>query len=128
MFFGVHQLQHATPIDEACQLVVCGQLTDAVQRITELFLTLRGLAAPKILAHIEETKPLMVVMGTHGHTGWRHALLGSVAERVVRAAPCSVLTTGKSAVVTRRRASANGAARNSAHERLPIVVTALSTT
>jgi nucleotide-binding universal stress UspA family protein len=52
---------------------------------------LRGLAAPMILAHIEETKPLMVVMGTHGHTGWRHALLGSVAERVVQRARCPVL-------------------------------------
>ncbi len=34
----------------------------------------------------------LVVMGTHGHTGIKHVLLGSVAERVVRTAPCSVLT------------------------------------
>ena len=33
----------------------------------------------------------LVVMGTHGRTGLRHALLGSVAERVVRHAPCSVM-------------------------------------
>jgi nucleotide-binding universal stress UspA family protein len=32
-----------------------------------------------------------IVVGTHGHTGFKHALLGSVAERVVRHAPCSVL-------------------------------------
>jgi len=30
-------------------------------------------------------------MGTHGHTGLMHVLLGSVAEKVVRLAPCSVL-------------------------------------
>jgi len=35
----------------------------------------------------------MIVMGTHGHTGLQHMLLGSVAERVVRLATCPVLVT-----------------------------------
>ena len=34
----------------------------------------------------------IVAMATHGQTGLRHLLLGSVAERVVRTAPCPVLT------------------------------------
>jgi nucleotide-binding universal stress UspA family protein len=34
----------------------------------------------------------LIVMGTHGRTGLAHMLIGSVAERVVRHAPCSVLT------------------------------------
>ncbi len=34
----------------------------------------------------------LIVMGTHGRTGLSHLFLGSVAERVVRAAPCPVLT------------------------------------
>jgi len=33
------------------------------------------------------------VMGTHGRTGLRHVLIGSVAEKVVRHAPCGVLVT-----------------------------------
>jgi nucleotide-binding universal stress UspA family protein len=33
----------------------------------------------------------LIVMGTHGLTGWRHMVLGSVAETVVRTAPCPVL-------------------------------------
>ena len=33
----------------------------------------------------------LIVMGTHGHTGIKHVLLGSVAEKVVRHAPCPVL-------------------------------------
>jgi universal stress protein A len=34
----------------------------------------------------------LIVMGTHGRRGLSHALLGSVAEKVVRNAPCPVLT------------------------------------
>ena len=34
----------------------------------------------------------LVVIGTHGHTGLKHLLLGSIAERVVQKAPCPVLT------------------------------------
>jgi nucleotide-binding universal stress UspA family protein len=34
----------------------------------------------------------LIVMGTHGRTGIVHALLGSVTEKVVRKAPCPVLT------------------------------------
>jgi len=33
----------------------------------------------------------LIVMSTHGHTGWNHVHLGSVAERVVRGAHCDVL-------------------------------------
>lgn len=34
----------------------------------------------------------LIVVGTHGRTGVAHMLIGSVAERVVRSAPCAVLT------------------------------------
>jgi len=34
----------------------------------------------------------LIVIGTHGRGGFSHALLGSVAEKVVRKAPCPVLT------------------------------------
>ena len=39
----------------------------------------------------------LVVIGTHGRTGLGHFLLGSVAEEVVRRAPCPVLTIGSAA-------------------------------
>jgi len=34
----------------------------------------------------------MIIMATHGHTGVEHLLFGSTAEKVVRKAPCPVLT------------------------------------
>lgn len=45
----------------------------------------------------EEERIDLIIMGTHGRTGLSHALLGSVAERVVRHAPCPVLVVGKEA-------------------------------
>jgi nucleotide-binding universal stress UspA family protein len=38
----------------------------------------------------------LVVLGTHGRTGLTRALMGSVAERVIRLAPCPVLSVRKS--------------------------------
>jgi nucleotide-binding universal stress UspA family protein len=39
----------------------------------------------------------LIVMGTHGRTGFKHALMGSVAEKLVRTASCPVLTVRKPA-------------------------------
>jgi len=41
----------------------------------------------------------LIIMGTHGRTGLQHVLLGSVAEKVVRLAPCPVLVVRQPAVV-----------------------------
>jgi nucleotide-binding universal stress UspA family protein len=49
-------------------------------------------AAPAIADVAREVKADLVVIGTHGRTGLKHVLLGSVAERTVRHAPCPVLT------------------------------------
>jgi len=48
--------------------------------------------ADAITAHAKEAAIDLIVMGTHGRTGVSHLLVGSVAERVVRTAPCPVLT------------------------------------
>lgn len=53
---------------------------------------LTGAAWDQIVTSARDDRAIdLVVMGTHGRTGIRHVLLGSVAERVVRHAPCSVL-------------------------------------
>lgn len=51
-----------------------------------------GPIVPAILAAAEELGADLIVMGTHGRTGLRRGLLGSIAERVVRGARCPVLT------------------------------------
>lgn len=51
-----------------------------------------GGAAIEIAERATEMGAALIVVGTHGRTGLARALLGSVAERVVRRAPCPVLT------------------------------------
>jgi nucleotide-binding universal stress UspA family protein len=53
--------------------------------------TLSGRAAPEIVAYAKKIGADLIVMGTHGRSGFQHALLGSVAERVVHHSPCPVL-------------------------------------
>jgi nucleotide-binding universal stress UspA family protein len=62
----------------------------------------RGISADEVLGagtpfveinrQAAEHKADLIVMGTHGRTGLAHVVLGSTAERVVRLAPCPVLT------------------------------------
>lgn len=51
-----------------------------------------GYPATVIEAEAEERPSDLIVIGTRGHGGIKHLLLGSVAERVVQKAPCPVLT------------------------------------
>ena len=51
-----------------------------------------GAAAQRILDVAREESADLVVVGTHGRTGFGRILLGSIADRVVRVAPCPVLT------------------------------------
>jgi nucleotide-binding universal stress UspA family protein len=52
----------------------------------------RGRAVDQILEEIGNYKADILVMCTHGWTGFKHALLGSVTEKVVRVSPVPVLT------------------------------------
>ena len=61
----------------------------AVPASTEV---LSGSPAKAIVEAARARKASVIVMGTHGFGALNHLLLGSVAERVVRTAPCPVLT------------------------------------
>ncbi|HZT97099.1 MAG TPA: universal stress protein [Chloroflexota bacterium] len=78
---------------------------------------IEGDAAREILRLAGEAKCNLIVMGTHGRTGLGRLLMGSVAEQVVRKAPCPVLTVkipqrqlspGEEAIPTMAEAAASG--------------------
>ena len=50
---------------------------------------------------VKDLDPGLIVVGTHGRTGWRKMVLGSVAETVIDQAPCPVLSVGPSTRRTR---------------------------
>jgi nucleotide-binding universal stress UspA family protein len=79
-------------LEEAVQ----GSMEDALARVTAAGLTgervvLYGVPFQEIVETAKARQVDIIVMGTHGRTGLMHVLLGSVAEKVVRLAPCSVL-------------------------------------
>ncbi len=59
-----------------------------------------GQAASAIVKYAEREKSDLIVLGTHGRSGLARVLMGSVAEVVVRTAPCQVLTIGPKAETT----------------------------
>ncbi|HLU99631.1 MAG TPA: universal stress protein [Acidobacteriota bacterium] len=50
-----------------------------------------GDPAKEIVRMAQEEGVDMIVIATHGHTGWQHLVFGSVAEKVIRTARCPVL-------------------------------------
>jgi nucleotide-binding universal stress UspA family protein len=52
----------------------------------------RGDAADEIVRYAKANDIQLIVLGTHGRTGVSRFVMGSVAERVIRTAPCPVLT------------------------------------
>jgi nucleotide-binding universal stress UspA family protein len=63
-----------------------------------------GLPAERLLSEAQERKADLVIVGTHGRRGIQHLLLGSVAEEVMRRAPCSVLVARSPELVAGARA------------------------
>jgi universal stress protein A len=50
-----------------------------------------GVATHEIVEAAKELDCDLIVIATHGYTGWKYFAIGSTAERVARAAPCPVL-------------------------------------
>ena len=68
------------------------ELARVAPRVSVDSVLLQGAPFAEIVRYARENGCDLIVLGTHGRTGLRHALLGSVAEKVVRKAHCPVLT------------------------------------
>ena len=62
------------------------------ERVPSELLVRMGRAFSEIAAAATDLDVDLIILATHGYTGLKHVLLGSTAERVVRHAPCPVLT------------------------------------
>jgi nucleotide-binding universal stress UspA family protein len=59
----------------------------------------------EVISHlIQENHIDLVILGTHGRKGFGHALLGSVAEEILRKSPCPVMTVGPQVTVAPNQA------------------------
>lgn len=67
-----------------------------------------GPVVADILAQARDEKADLIALGTHGYGGVRHLLLGSVAEKVLRKAPCPVLTVSGAAAASAQAPSRPG--------------------
>jgi len=74
---------------------------DTLQRVVESYVShetkanamvLHGNVADEIVKAAEHEDVDILVTATHGLTGWQRLLFGSVAEKVIRLAPCPVLS------------------------------------
>jgi nucleotide-binding universal stress UspA family protein len=95
------------------------QLDEVIRRLSAEYPKARaslrqGSVSAEVLSEIEKVRPDLVVMGTHGRHGVARAMLGSVAERVVRFSPVPVLT------VHQREAGDDGSHDAAAGARRPI--------
>ena len=79
-----------TEIDRA--LAQARKDVEATERIRPETKLIQGVPFAEIIQFARDGAFDLIVMGTHGRTGLKHALLGSVSEKVVRKAPCPVLT------------------------------------
>ena len=67
--------------------------TDATLDTVKVVTRLRvGSPHVQIVQHARDEEIDLIVLATHGHGGLKHALIGSVAEKIVQMAPCPVLT------------------------------------
>jgi nucleotide-binding universal stress UspA family protein len=100
------------PIVDRQERLARAQLTRLVASLKKRGVRARGIletGSPytRIVAAAKKLRTDVIVMATHGRTGLSHLILGSVTEKVVRLAPCAVLTVRAAAARPRPRRRAS---------------------
>jgi nucleotide-binding universal stress UspA family protein len=86
-------IDYLTPLREAGDALLLKAVASIRDKIPDATAVLRnGAPWQETLEVAREVGADLIVMGTHGRSGLAHALLGSVAEKVVRMSPIPVLT------------------------------------
>lgn len=73
------------------------QEATVLEGVRYVYTMAKGIADEEIVKRAAESGTDLIVIGTHGRTGFEHVLFGSTAEKVVRKAPCPVLSVRKKA-------------------------------
>lgn len=81
-------------VEEAAEKRLAATIDDDDRRTLTVVPVVRTSAVPAaaIVEYAAQARVDLIIMGTHGRGAVAHLFVGSVAERVVRAAPCPVLT------------------------------------
>jgi nucleotide-binding universal stress UspA family protein len=72
---------------------LCGDVSSEVKTCQSKML--RGRPPTEIIRYAKENGIDLIVLASHGLSGWEHVLFGSTAERVLRESPCNVLVIKK---------------------------------
>jgi nucleotide-binding universal stress UspA family protein len=85
-------IQRQFELDARAQVEAGISDVDRLQLKASGQILLSSIPAAAIVGYAHASDIDLIVMGTHGRRGVAHMLMGSVSERVVRTAPCPVLT------------------------------------
>ena len=94
---GPFTMEHARKVFEGARMWVEKMLGEwvaaaAASGLQARWIVRTGVPHKEIVAAAAQERAEVIVLGTHGRGGIDRALLGSVADRVIRLAPCPVLT------------------------------------
>ena len=97
VMFAPYEVSLPIDLERSVRQAADRQLGECAARVRKAGLVAETTAtaeapADAIVACARKVGADLIVMGTHGLTGLKHLLLGSVAERTLRLAPCPVLT------------------------------------
>jgi nucleotide-binding universal stress UspA family protein len=91
-FFGLEPMSYSTEAIAEMELAAKAEVESALKRLNVKAeaRVITGEADESIVSEAVARRAQLIVVGTHGRTGLAHIALGSVAENVMRSAPCSV--------------------------------------
>lgn len=90
---AINLVEHAAALEKGAQEQLSQLPPDGWENGKEVIRATRtGAPFLEIISYAKDHEIDLIVIGTHGHSGLMHLLMGSVAENIVRKSPCPVMT------------------------------------